>query len=521
MLNKRLSLRNAEHTVLGSLMSNLDFLNDPLVKLEIDDFDAINNKVIFSILEGLAQEGNEQADPEHVYLLMKSHPAADKVPDLIDSTFLKGIKDRSRLINTQTFRNDVERLNKVHALRSLQNKGIDIGIIFSEKGVESESLTQVVDKYTLEEIFNTFKLLVSEVEDNLSNPITKTYSEAGDGLEELFVELQETPRVGTLLEGEIFNSVTRGARFGKLFLNSAPSGGGKSRSMLGNAAALAMPYVDDDGHIVYKKHGYMPVLFIPTEQDIQEIQLMLLARVSGVNEESIQAGIKNLEPEELKRLKMGVQIIKLYSDNFHIEQIADPNLSIIKNKIIKHINKHKIKYIFYDYIFSSPALMQEFSKSNTREDVALMYMANTLKELATTYDIFVMTSTQLNSEWSKPSSPRNSNMLRGSKAISDKVDIGAITMRLTQEELLNVQDIVSELSCKVPNMVTDVYKNRAGSLTEVKIFRYFDYGTCRIEDLFLTTSYYDWIPNYRVYEEDIEISKLIIRKENRDESNGT
>lgn len=108
-----------------------------------------------------------------------------------------------------------------------------------------------------------------------------------------------------------------------------------------------------------------------------------------------------------------------------------------------------------------------------------------------------------------------------SKAIADKVDMGSITVKLSNDEKLNVMSIIQELGCKEPNMVTDVYKNRAGSLTDVKIFRHFDYSTCRMEDLFMTNSYYEWIDGYRIYAEELEESNLLVRKENYDESNRT
>ena len=41
-----------------------------------------------------------------------------------------------------------------------------------------------------------------------------------------------------------------------------------------------------------------------------------------------------------------------------------------------------------------------------------------------------------------------------------------------------------------PNIVIDIYKNRRGELNSIKIFRYFDYGTCHCEDLFITDSAY-------------------------------
>lgn len=41
-----------------------------------------------------------------------------------------------------------------------------------------------------------------------------------------------------------------------------------------------------------------------------------------------------------------------------------------------------------------------------------------------------------------------------------------------------------------PNIVIDIYKNRRGDLNAVKIFRYFDFGTCRCKDLFITSANY-------------------------------
>lgn len=519
MSNKRLSLKNTEHLVLGALMSNLDFLNSPLVKLEIDDFYSIENKIMFSILADLSTEGNDQVDPEHLYILMQDHSQSDRISSLFDVSVVKSLKERARLINQQTLSSDVGKLNKLNALRKLHSKGINVDVFFESKSVRSESLAQTLDRYSLEDIFNHFKIIVGDVEDELAAERTKTYSEAGEDIRELYAELLTTPQVGTLLEGEILNSVTRGARFGKLYLNSALSGGGKSRTMVGNAAALSMPYIDSEGTVVYKKEGYEKVLFVSTEQDITEIKEMLIARVSGVDEEEIKSGARYLDEESKRRVALALDIIELYSDNLHLEQIADPNLSIIKNKLVKHINKHKVQYIFYDYIFGSPSLTYEFAGTNVREDVALMYVANTLKEIATSYDVFIMTGTQLNSEAYKPVAVRGISMLRGSKAIADKVDVGSISTRLSDEEKMNVIDIINSLGCKEPNIVIDIYKNRAGSLTEIKIFRYFDYATCRTEDLFLTTSTYKLIPNYRVYEEEL-YKEETVRRETQDELNG-
>lgn len=41
----------------------------------------------------------------------------------------------------------------------------------------------------------------------------------------------------------------------------------------------------------------------------------------------------------------------------------------------------------------------------------------------------------------------------------------------------------------------DIYKNRRGEMNSVKIFRYFDYGTCHCKDYFVTDGNYNAIEN--------------------------
>ena len=44
-----------------------------------------------------------------------------------------------------------------------------------------------------------------------------------------------------------------------------------------------------------------------------------------------------------------------------------------------------------------------------------------------------------------------------------------------------------------PNVVLDVYKNRRGRIVNAKIYRVFDYGTCRAKDLLITdTNHHKW-----------------------------
>jgi replicative DNA helicase len=126
-----------------------------------------------------------------------------------------------------------------------------------------------------------------------------------------------------------------------------------------------------------------------------------------------------------------------------------------------------------------------------------MMLSNTLKEIAATYNVFIQSATQLNDKWEQ-SIVRNQNHIRGSKAISDKADVGMVSVKLSEvpDEFQIVQDIAKAAGVPMPNVVTDIYKNRRGEYAGVKLFRYFDYGTCRSEDIMLTTLSHQILKDY-------------------------
>ena len=64
---------------------------------------------------------------------------------------------------------------------------------------------------------------------------------ADKDISELIHDLQQRPEVGAPLQGDIFNTVSRGARRTKFYIRSASSGTGKTRAALGDACGLAYP----------------------------------------------------------------------------------------------------------------------------------------------------------------------------------------------------------------------------------------------------------------------------------------
>ena len=116
--------------------------------------------------------------------------------------------------------------------------------------------------------------------------------------------------------------------------------------------------------------------------------------------------------DEEKLINIAANIMDRYEKNFIIESIPNPSIQLLKSMITNYIIHDDIEYVFYDYIFSSVGLIDEFKSINLREDVVLMMLSNTLKEIASTYNVFVMTGTQLNGNW-ETKTIRNANMLRG------------------------------------------------------------------------------------------------------------
>ena len=169
-----------------------------------------------------------------------------------------------------------------------------------------------------------------------------------------------------------------------MYLYSSNSGGGKSRTMVGNACGIAYPRIEK-GKVVMPTQLH-PVLFIATEQRADEIQTMILAYISGVNEEKIL--LNTLSPDEKRLVGIAANIMIKYENNFIIEAVSDPTIQKLKSMMSSYILQENIEYIFYDYIFSSPGLLTEFTGVPLREDVILMLLSNTLKEIAADYNIF-------------------------------------------------------------------------------------------------------------------------------------
>lgn len=138
-----------------------------------------------------------------------------------------------------------------------------------------------------------------------------------------------------------------------------------------------------------------------------------------------------------------------------------------------------------------------------REDNVLYMLSIRLKDLCNELDVFIISGTQVNGEWEDKKNG-NQNLIRGSKAIADKIDFGAIVLPTTENDLKCLETLLASGSVVEPNLVYHIYKNRRGRHTSVKLWCTANLGICRVTPLFLTDNSYKLIPieDFKIEVED-------------------
>jgi replicative DNA helicase len=316
--------------------------------------------------------------------------------------------------------------------------------------------------------------------------------QAGEGIDDLIDKFKEHPEVGVPLYGPLINTVTRGARLKKFYLRSAATGIGKTRSMIADACYIACEKLYDENFGWIGTGVAQPVLFITTEQELEEIQTMMLAFLSNVNEDHILNG--EYEEGEEERVRQAAKLIS--EAPLYVEELPDFSLKDVEDKIKKNIREHDVKYVFHDYIHTSLKILEEITRRSggvkLREDNILFMLSTRLKDICNKYGIFIMSATQLNGDYKDAKVP-DQNLLRGAKAIADKIDYGAILMGVTDEDLVALDKILCANIFERPTIKISIYKNRRGRYKGVYLWCKANLGCCRIQPMFCTGYDYEMI----------------------------
>jgi replicative DNA helicase len=217
---------------------------------------------------------------------------------------------------------------------------------------------------------------------------------------------------------------------------------------------------------------------------------MMLAFLSNVNEEHILNG--KYEGDEEERVMEAARILS--ESPIYIEELPDFSLQDVEDRIRKNIRDHDVKYVFHDYIHTSLKILEEITRRSggvkLREDNILFMLSIRLKDICNQYGIFIMSATQLNGEYQNSETP-DQNLLRGAKAIADKIDYGAILLPVKDEDLVKLDKILCTNVFEQPTIKMSVYKNRRGRYKGIYLWCRADLGCCRVEPMFCTTYDYE------------------------------
>ena len=186
-----------------------------------------------------------------------------------------------------------------------------------------------------------------------------------------------------------------------------------TRQMVGDCCCIAYPIRYDINKNEWVSTGNCEkVLYVMTEQDPEEIKTMILAYLTGYNEEIFLYG--NYTEEHMERINVAISIMEKYKDNILFARVPDPSSSVIKNLFRRYNLQYGVENFFYDYIFSSPAMLEEYRDLKLPEHVCLRLFTTALKNLAVELNSFIMTSTQISGDDDPKGGFRDYKKVRGS-----------------------------------------------------------------------------------------------------------
>ena len=480
--------------VIGCIFKNPKLLErDDKYKFNEQDFYDEFHQLVFGCIYNLWQLGAKEITLPAIEDYLTQRPKAlatykaNKGPEFI----LKA----AEMANVNTFDYYYNRMKKMSLLRAYEEMGMDLTWLYNPDEVMDMKRKQAqedwLDNATLADIYNKINDKIDSIKLQYVENVTDGGCQIGKGIDELIDSFAETPAVGYPLYDIYTSTTARGARLGKFYLRSAATNVGKTRAMVGDACFIGCSQMWSLKENKWVTTGAcQSVLFIATEQTLDEIQISAVACISGVEEDHIV--MHEYFTGEWERIVKAKQLLK----QSKIQFICMPDFSMddVENMIKKHIRENQVEYIFFDYIHSSAKILTEIGgKSgvkNLREDNILFLLASKLKDIAVQYGVFILSSTQLNADYQTSETP-DQNLLRGSKAIADRIDWGGIMLETTKEDREKVEAFCKKNSLPIPNVKMSIYKNRANKWKGIYLWMSTQTGICRFETLFVT----DWACN--------------------------
>ena len=488
--------------VIGCIYQNVSLLDDEKYFFNEDDFTEEFHKILFGSIYNLHALGAKDVNVNAIEDYLKDRPKSLAIYKTYKGAeYLQKISENIQL---STFDYYYQRVKKMTLLRMYSNAGMDLSWLYDVDNILDAKKKQAqedwLDNASLDEIADLIDRKISEIRMKYVDDSNEDFVQAGDRMNELIESLQKRPEIGYPMYGPLINTITRGARLKKFYLRSAATGVGKTRSMIADACAIACDRIYDTEKQAWIENGTKePTIFITTEQEIDEIQTMMLAFLSGVNESHIVYNA--YEEGELERVRYAAELISKCP--IYIKKLPDFSIKDIENTIKFSIHEWGVRYVFFDYLHTSMKILSEVTSKTgikgLREDNVLFMISIKLKDMCNEYGVFIMTATQLNADY-LTAQQYDQNLLRGAKSIADKIDLGMIMLKTSKEDKDALKEVIMRFKYEEPTIKISVYKNRRGQYKDILLWCKADQGTCRVIPMFATDYNYQLIdlPDFKI-----------------------
>lgn len=485
---------------LGCICNDTSILEDKKNRLNVLKDLELNrlHKIIYTTIETIFLNNDvKELDAVTINMFLSNYP--DQYGYYMQHNGDELIIKIKEIAKNASYAKSLETIKKLTLLREYEKIGFSTKDIYNTELIEPTEISEErkkFDELSVIDIRNYVKSKMDLVHEDMQIETGDMYSfQAGEDIQNLLKKCKEEPTWGHPFQSLLFNRVFRGMLGKKVMIRSGSTGSGKSRQMLGDMVNISAKMMYDNSTREWVKNPRpASSLFISTELTKEEIQLILLAIVSGIPEEIIKNGQYTQEVEE--RLKVAGEIMK--ESDIHIEFTSNFSITDLEVIIEKNINRYESAFVFFDYIQITPRLSQELKKIfgyDLREDQMLNLMVSSLKNMANRYDIFLMTATQLNRSH-KSDEYLDATHLRGGQATADKADIGVITMKASAKDKEKLESLIKSkntFNCSMPTHGHHVFKNRGGTYTGIIIWVNMNLDNMTVEDCFVTTQDFEQV----------------------------
>lgn len=504
--------------IIGSLMQRPQLLSEvDKYSLTLTDFSTRFERYIFMAIKQLYLKGAVSIQPIDVVNCLEMDTVAKVVFE--QNKGIEYLQDVIEFSNWENFSYYYDKLKKINLIRDLKKQGFDTSNFYCEDLTkkDAEEINARFEQLSVTDICNGVKRKLLQLESEYAQTGEIEEAKASDDIRSFIQHMNEHVEVGAPLQGRMYSKIFSGAQKQALTIRSGCSGLGKTRQAVGDACYLAYPIRYNSQHRMWEQTGSCEkVLFIMTEQTMPQVRKMILAYLSDINESRFKLG--NFSKEEQKVLEQAADVMEKYADNLILVKMPNPSIELVKTIVRENCLTKDIGYVFYDYVFIGPALLDQFRGFSLRNDEVLLMFTTALKDLAVELNVAMFTSTQVNASADDNKNIRNEASLAGGRATINKADNGAIMARPTPEELECLEAVTNTHG--IPNCVTDIFKCRSGEWTQVRIWSQVDLGRLKKRDLFVTDARLepiadffveDGYDSFEVYEWDNETQQEITK----------